>query len=73
MYLWISSEGHGAQMGCYGDDFATPLNIDASGRKPVSPADLIAALPTKAPGRGPFVAPTEPGRGNCPALPFSLW
>jgi len=27
--LWLSSEDHGPQMGCYGDRFATTPNVDA--------------------------------------------
>ena len=27
--LWLSSEDHGPQMGCYGDAYATTPNLDA--------------------------------------------
>ena len=27
--LWLTSEDHGPQMGCYGDAFATTPNVDA--------------------------------------------
>ena len=27
--LWITSEDHGPEMGCYGDKFATTPNVDA--------------------------------------------
>jgi uncharacterized sulfatase len=27
--LWITSEDHGPEMGCYGDEFATTPNVDA--------------------------------------------
>lgn len=31
--LWITSEDHGPEMGCYGDDFATTPHVDALAKK----------------------------------------
>lgn len=49
--LWISSEDHGTQMGCYGDPYATTPNIDKFSQRALRYTHAWAVAPVCAPTR----------------------
>ena len=49
--LWISSEDHGPQMGCYGDTFATTPNVDQLAARGMLFKHAWSAAPVCAPTR----------------------
>src|SRR6185369_11199408 len=49
--LWISSEDHGPQMGCYGDAYATTPNVDQLAARGMLFKHVWSAAPVCAPTR----------------------
>lgn len=49
--LWITSEDHGPQMGCYGDDYATTPNVDALAARGMVFERAWSCAPVCAPAR----------------------
>jgi len=49
--LWISSEDHGPQLGCYGDTYATTPNLDQLAARSLRYTHAWAAAPVCAPTR----------------------
>ncbi|MEO6246950.1 MAG: sulfatase-like hydrolase/transferase [Opitutaceae bacterium] len=54
--LWISSEDHGTQMGCYGDAYATTPNIDRFAQGALRYTHAWAAAPVCAPTRTTIIS-----------------
>ena len=54
--LWISSEDHGTQMGCYGDTYATTPNIDQFAQRALRYTHAWAAAPVCAPTRTTIIS-----------------
>ncbi|MBL6765293.1 MAG: sulfatase-like hydrolase/transferase, partial [Verrucomicrobiae bacterium] len=58
--LWISSEDHGPEMGCYGDKFATTPNVDALARKGMLFNLAWSCAPVCAPARTTIISGMYP-------------
>ncbi len=54
--LWISSEDHGPQLGCYGDTYATTPNIDKFASKALRYTHAWSAAPVCAPTRTTIIS-----------------
>ncbi|WP_414663929.1 sulfatase-like hydrolase/transferase [Horticoccus sp. 23ND18S-11] len=54
--LWISSEDHGPQLGCYGDTYATTPNIDKFATRALRYTHAWAAAPVCAPTRTTIIS-----------------
>jgi uncharacterized sulfatase len=54
--LWISSEDHGPQMGCYGDTYATTPNLDRFARRALRYTHVWSAAPVCAPTRTTIIS-----------------
>ena len=62
--LWLSSEDHGPEMGCYGDSYATTPNIDALAAKGMLYLHCWSNAPVCAPARTTIISglyPTSTG------------
>ena len=58
--LWITSEDHGPQMGCYGDAFATTPNVDALAAKGMIYTRCWSNAPVCAPARTTLISGLYP-------------
>lgn len=58
--LWISSEDHGPQMGCYGDSYATTPNVDKLAAKGMIYAHAWSCAPVCAPARTTIISGMYP-------------
>jgi len=58
--LWITSEDHGPEMGCYGDDFATTPHVDALARKGMLFELAWSSAPVCAPARTTIITGLYP-------------
>jgi len=58
--LWITSEDHGPEMGCYGDDFATTPHVDALARKGMLFKLAWSCAPVCAPARTTIITGMYP-------------
>ncbi len=54
--LWISSEDHGPQLGCYGDTYATTPNIDKFATRALRYTHAWSAAPVCAPTRTTIIS-----------------
>ncbi len=54
--LWITSEDHGPQMGCYGDKFATTPNVDKLAAKGMIYTRVWSCAPVCAPSRTTLIS-----------------
>jgi arylsulfatase A-like enzyme len=54
--LWITSEDHGAQMGCYGDKFATTPNVDKLAARGMIYTRAWSCAPVCAPSRSVLIS-----------------
>ncbi len=54
--LWITSEDHGPQMGCYGDKFATTPNVDRLAAKGMIYKHAWSCAPVCAPARTTLIS-----------------
>jgi arylsulfatase A-like enzyme len=54
--LWITSEDNGAQLGCYGDDYADTPNIDALAAKSLRYRRCWSNAPVCAPARTTLIS-----------------
>ena len=58
--LWITSEDHGPQMGCYGDKYATTPNVDALAAKGMLYRNAWSNAPVCAPARTTIISGLYP-------------
>ena len=58
--LWISSEDHGQEMGCYGDTFATTPNVDALASRGLLYRNVWSNAPVCAPARTTIITGMYP-------------
>ncbi|WP_417731188.1 sulfatase-like hydrolase/transferase [Rosistilla oblonga] len=58
--LWITSEDHGPEMGCYGDEFATTPNVDALAKKGMRYKLAWSTAPVCAPARTTLITGLYP-------------
>ncbi|MHC4430871.1 MAG: sulfatase-like hydrolase/transferase [Planctomycetota bacterium] len=58
--LWITSEDHGPEMGCYGDEFATTPNVDALAAKGMIFELAWSCAPVCAPARTTIITGMYP-------------
>lgn len=58
--LWITSEDHGPEMGCYGDEFATTPNVDALAKKGMRYRLAWSTAPVCAPARTTLITGIYP-------------
>lgn len=58
--LWITSEDHGQEMGCYGDTFATTPNVDALARRGLMYRNVWSNAPVCAPARTTIITGMYP-------------
>jgi len=72
--LWISSEDHGPEMGCYGDRFATTPNVDALAKKGMLFNLAWSCAPVCAPARTTIISgiypPSSGGQHMRSMVPF---
>jgi arylsulfatase A-like enzyme len=54
--LWITSEDHGPEMGCYGDKFATTPNVDKVAARGMIYTRVWSAAPVCAPARTTLIS-----------------
>lgn len=54
--LWLTSEDHGPQMGCYGDTFATTPNVDRLAAKGMIYSHAWSCAPVCAPARTTLIS-----------------
>ena len=62
--LWLTSEDHGPQMGCYGDKLARTPNVDALAKQGMIFKHAWSCLPVCAPARSAIISgmyPTSTG------------
>jgi uncharacterized sulfatase len=65
--LWISSEDHGQEMGCYGDEYAETPNVDALAARGLRFRHVWSNAPVCAPARTTIISgiyPTSLGAEN---------
>lgn len=65
--LWLTSEDHGPQMGCYGDSYANTTNVDALAKKGLRYRFCWSNAPVCAPARTTLISgiyPTALGAEN---------
>src|SRR5579884_3220278 len=58
--LWLTSEDHNPDMGCYGDTFATTPNVDALAAKGVVYLHAWSCAPVCAPARTTIISGLYP-------------
>ncbi|MEN9575017.1 MAG: hypothetical protein RL514_2872 [Verrucomicrobiota bacterium] len=58
--LWLTSEDHGPQMGCYGDKFATTPNVDALAARGLRYRFAWSCAPVCAPARTTLISGLYP-------------
>ena len=58
--LWLTSEDHGPQMGCYGDSFATTPNVDALAARGMLYTRVWSCAPVCAPARTTIISGLYP-------------
>lgn len=58
--LWLSSEDHGIEMGCYGDSFATTPNVDGLAAKGALFKTVWSCAPVCAPARTTIISGMYP-------------
>lgn len=58
--LWISSEDHGQEMGCYGDAFADTPNVDSLARRGLMYRNVWSNAPVCAPARTTIITGMYP-------------
>jgi uncharacterized sulfatase len=58
--LWISSEDHGPQMGCYGDTYATTPSVDKLAARGMIYAHVWSCAPVCAPARTTIISGLYP-------------
>ncbi|MBI2947427.1 MAG: sulfatase-like hydrolase/transferase [Verrucomicrobia bacterium] len=58
--LWLSSEDHGPQMGCYGDTFATTPNVDRVAAQGMMYTRVWSCAPVCAPARTTIISGLYP-------------
>ncbi|MBI2925028.1 MAG: sulfatase-like hydrolase/transferase [Verrucomicrobia bacterium] len=58
--LWLTSEDHGPQMGCYGDRFATTPNVDKLAAKGMIYTHVWSCAPVCAPARTTIISGLYP-------------
>ncbi|GAB5561788.1 MAG: sulfatase [Synoicihabitans sp.] len=58
--LWITSEDHGPEMGCYGDEFATTPHVDALAAKGLRYNFVWSTAPVCAPARTTIISGLYP-------------
>lgn len=58
--LWISSEDHGQEMGCYGDTYADTPNVDALARRGLLYRNVWSNAPVCAPARTTIITGMYP-------------
>ncbi|MDP7017308.1 MAG: sulfatase-like hydrolase/transferase, partial [Pirellulaceae bacterium] len=58
--LWITSEDHGPEMGCYGDSFATTPNVDALAKRGMLFKLAWSCAPVCAPARTTIITGMYP-------------
>lgn len=58
--LWITSEDHGPEMGCYGDEFATTPNVDALAKRGMLFKMAWSCAPVCAPARTAIITGMYP-------------
>jgi arylsulfatase A-like enzyme len=72
--LWISSEDHGPEMGCYGDSFATTPNVDALASRGMLFDLAWSCAPVCAPARTTIISgvypPSSGGQHMRSMVPF---
>jgi uncharacterized sulfatase len=69
--LWLTSEDHGPQMGCYGDRFATTPNVDRLAAKGMIYTRVWSCAPVCAPARTAIISglyPTATGSEHMRSL-----
>ncbi len=54
--LWITSEDHGPQLGCYGDQYATTPNIDQLAARGITYTHVWSCAPVCAPARTTLIS-----------------
>jgi uncharacterized sulfatase len=54
--LWLTSEDHGPQLGCYGDPYATTPHVDALARKGLIYTYVWSNAPVCAPARTTLIS-----------------
>ncbi|MBX9788993.1 MAG: sulfatase [Pirellulales bacterium] len=54
--LWITSEDHGPQLGCYGDKYATTPNIDRLAARGITYTHVWSCAPVCAPARTTLIS-----------------
>jgi arylsulfatase A-like enzyme len=54
--VWITSEDHGPEMGCFGDDFATTPNVDKLAAKGIIYTRVWSCAPVCAPSRTTLIS-----------------
>lgn len=59
--LWLTSEDHGTQMGCYGDSNATTPNMDALAEKGMIFTKVWSCAPCCSPARTTIISGIYPG------------
>lgn len=64
--LWLTSEDHNLQMGCYGDALARTPNVDALAAKGMRYRHVWSCVPVCAPARTAIITGIEPS--SCGAL-----
>ncbi|RPH77740.1 MAG: hypothetical protein EHM77_07635, partial [Planctomycetaceae bacterium] len=65
--LWISSEDHGQEMGCYGDEYAETPNVDTLAARGLRYRHVWSNAPVCAPARTTIISgiyPTSLGAEN---------
>ena len=58
--LWLSTEDHGPQLGCYGDAYATTPHIDAFAERGYRYNKAISTAPVCAPARTTIISGMYP-------------
>lgn len=58
--VWLTSEDHGPQMGCYGDPLATTPNVDALARRGLLYTRVWSCAPVCAPARTTLITGLHP-------------
>ena len=54
--LWLTSEDHGPQLGCYGDQYATTPNIDQLAQRGITYTHVWSCAPVCAPARTTLIS-----------------
>ncbi len=62
--VWISSEDHGQEMGCYGDVYAETPNVDALAKRGLLYKNVWSCFPVCAPARTTIISGIFPTRSG---------